>query len=293
MFIDFTAAWCVSCQVNGLMVFRSEEVRASLKERGFALLKADWTNHDPVITQTLASFGRNGVPFYVIYGKDKTHLLLRCRRSLMRESSCAPWRTSHKNSGHGSHPVAVNELCIRRESRRACPGFHGDEQYHIKRYTHLHSIRGKYIVLQWHNKDCPYVQAQYDSGNMPRLQKEWTSKGVIWLTIISSAVGKQGYVDGNGAEADVRNTGAAPTATLLDPTGTIGRAYRAQTTPHMFVINPEGTLIYNGAIDDRATTSKATVGGSVNYVSLALTESMAGKALSHPTSRPYGCSMKY
>jgi thioredoxin-related protein len=157
----------------------------------------------------------------------------------------------------------------------------------------LAQYQGKYIVLQWHNKDCPYVRAQYDSGNMPRLQKEWTSKGVIWLTIISSAVGKQGYVDGNGAEADVRNTGAAPTATLLDSTGTIGRAYRAQTTPDMFVINPEGTLIYNGAIDDRATTSKANVGGSINYVSLALTESMAGKALSHPTSRPYGCSMKY
>jgi len=157
----------------------------------------------------------------------------------------------------------------------------------------LAQYQGKYIVLQWHNKDCPYVQAQYDSGNMQRLQKEWTSKGVIWLTIISAAVGKQGYVDGNGAEADVRNTGAAPTATLLDSTGTIGRAYRAQTTPHMFVINPEGTLIYNGAIDDRATTSKANVGGSINYVSLALTESMAGKALSHPTSRPYGCSMKY
>jgi peroxiredoxin len=157
----------------------------------------------------------------------------------------------------------------------------------------LAQYQGKYVVLQWHNKDCPYVQAQYGSGNMQRLQKEWTSKGVIWLTIISSAVGKQGYVDGNGAEADVLSTGAAPTVTILDPTGTIGRAYRAQTTPHMFVINPEGTLIYNGAIDDRATTSKANVGGSINYVSLALTESMAGKALSHPTSRPYGCSMKY
>jgi alkyl hydroperoxide reductase subunit AhpC len=156
--------------------------------------------------------------------------------------------------------------------------------------SHYH---GKYVVLQWHNKDCPYVQAQYDSGNMQTLQKAWTSKGIIWLTIISSAVGKQGYVDGNGADADVRHTGAAPTATILDPTGTIGRAYRAQTTPHMFVINPEGTLIYNGAIDNHATTSKASVGGSLNYVSIALTESMAGKALSHPTSRPYGCSMKY
>jgi peroxiredoxin len=157
----------------------------------------------------------------------------------------------------------------------------------------LAQYRGKYVVLQWHNKDCPYVQAQYGSGNMQKLQKEWTSQGVIWLTIISSAVGKQGSVDAHGAEADVRNTAAAPTATILDPAGTIGRAYGAQTTPHMFVIDPQGTLVYNGAIDNRATTSKADVGGSINYVSTALTEGMAGKALSHPTSRPYGCSMKY
>jgi AhpC/TSA family len=157
----------------------------------------------------------------------------------------------------------------------------------------LGQYQGKYVVLQWHNKDCPYVQAHYGSGNMQKLQKEWTSKGVIWLTIVSSAVGKQGYVDGKGAEADVRDTNAAPTATILDPAGTIGRAYRAQTTPHMFVINPQGTLIYDGAIDNRATTSKANVGGSMNYVSLALTEAMAGKPLSHPTSRPYGCSVKY
>jgi AhpC/TSA family len=157
----------------------------------------------------------------------------------------------------------------------------------------LAQYQGKYVVLQWHNKDCPYVQAQYGSGNMQKLQKEWTDKGVIWLTIISSAGGKQGYVDARGAEADVRATGAAPTATILDPAGTIGRAYRARTTPHMFVINPQGRLIYDGAIDNRATTSKANVGGSINYVSLSLTEAMAGKPLSHPTSRPYGCTVKY
>ena len=171
------------------------------------------------------------------------------------------------------------------------PGFTGTSS--ATQEISLGQYRGQYVVLQWHNKDCPYVQAQYDSGNMQKLQKEWTAKGVIWLTIISSAVGKQGYVDGKGAEADVRNTSAAPTATILDPAGTIGRAYRAQTTPHMFVIDPQGTLIYNGAIDNRATTSKANVGGSINYVSTALTEAMAGTPLSHPTSRPYGCSVKY
>jgi thioredoxin-related protein len=157
----------------------------------------------------------------------------------------------------------------------------------------LAQYQGKYVVLQWHNKDCPYVRAHYDSGNMQKLQGEWTGKGIIWLTIISSAAGKQGYVDAKGAEADVRTNGAAPTATILDPAGTIGRAYRAQTTPHMFVIDPQGTLIYDGAIDNRATTSKANIGGSINYVSLGLTEAMAGKPLSHPTSRPYGCTVKY
>jgi hypothetical protein len=171
------------------------------------------------------------------------------------------------------------------------PGFTGTSS--TTQDISLGQYRGQYVVLQWHNKDCPYVQAHYDSGNMQKLQKEWTAKGVIWLTIISSAVGKQGYVDGKGAEADVRNTSAVPTATILDPTGTIGRAYRAQTTPHMFVIDPQGTLIYNGAIDNRATTSKANVGGSINYVSSALTQSIERTPLSHPTSRPYGCSVKY
>jgi alkyl hydroperoxide reductase subunit AhpC len=157
----------------------------------------------------------------------------------------------------------------------------------------LAQYQGKYVVLQWHNKDCPYVQAHYGSGNMQKLQKEWTDKGIIWLTIISSAAGKQGYVDARGAEADVGATGAAPTATILDPAGTIGRAYRARTTPHMFIIDPQGKLIYDGAIDNHVTTSKANVGGSINYVSLGLTEAMAGKPLSHPTSRPYGCTVKY
>jgi alkyl hydroperoxide reductase subunit AhpC len=150
----------------------------------------------------------------------------------------------------------------------------------------LAQYQGKYVVLQWHNQDCPYVRAHYDSGNMQKLQTEWTGQDIIWLTIISSAAGKQGYVDASGAEADVRETKAAPSATILDPAGTIGRAYHAQTTPHMFIIDPQGTLIYNGAIDNRATTSKAKVGGSINYVSLALTEAIAGKPLSYPTSRP-------
>lgn len=157
----------------------------------------------------------------------------------------------------------------------------------------LDKLKGNYVVLEWHNKDCPYVKAQYSSGNMQTLQKQWTAKGVKWLAVVSSAAGKQGYVNAGSAAADISSTGAAPTAMILDSAGTIGHLYGAETTPHMFVIDPKGTLIYNGAIDSNPTTDKSEVATSINYVSEALTESMAGKTVSHPTSKPYGCSVKY
>jgi alkyl hydroperoxide reductase subunit AhpC len=157
----------------------------------------------------------------------------------------------------------------------------------------LSDYEGKFVVLEWTNRGCPYTQKHYNSGNMQRLQREWTSKGVIWLTIISSAPGKQGYVTAPEENDYVKQINASPTAVLLDPTGTVGHLYDAKTTPHMFVINPEGMLVYNGAIDDRPTTDLADVNGAKNYVSLALEEAISGKAVSTPTSRPYGCSVKY
>lgn len=158
----------------------------------------------------------------------------------------------------------------------------------------LSDYKGKYVVLQWHNEGCPYVVAQYKSGNMQKLQKEWTGKGVVWLTVISSVKGKQGHVDAKGANADVKATGAAPTATVLDPTTTIARSYNAKTTPHMFVINPAGLLVYDGALDDQATTDAAEVGkGKINYVSAALADGMAGKPVAVASTRPYGCGVKY
>lgn len=160
--------------------------------------------------------------------------------------------------------------------------------------THkLSQYAGKYVVLEWHNRGCPYTQKHYNSGNMQRLQKEWTSKGVIWLTVISSAPGKQGYVTADEENAYLKEINAAPTAVLLDPTGTLGRAYDAKTTPHMYIINPQGVLIYNGAIDDRPTSDVSDVTGAKNYVSLALGEALSGKGVSEPTTRPYGCSVKY
>ena len=157
----------------------------------------------------------------------------------------------------------------------------------------LSEYQGKFVVLEWTNRGCPYTQKHYNSGNMQRLQHEWTSRGVVWLTVISSAPGKQGYVTAAEENAYLKQANAAPTAVLLDPSGTLGHLYDAKTTPHIFIINPKGELIYNGAIDDRPTTDVSDVSGAKNYVSLALEEATSGKPVSNPTSRPYGCSVKY
>ncbi len=157
----------------------------------------------------------------------------------------------------------------------------------------LSEYQGKYVVLEWTNNGCPYTQKHYESGNMQALQKEWTAKGVVWLTVLSSAPGEQGYMTASQENAYVGKEHAAPTAVLLDPTGVIGHAYEAKTTPHMFVIDPSGKLIYAGAIDDHATTDPEDIKSSKNYVSQALSEAMAGKPVATSSTRPYGCSVKY
>jgi hypothetical protein len=159
--------------------------------------------------------------------------------------------------------------------------------------VHLADYRGKYVVLEWHNNGCPYVGKHYRSGNMQKLQKEWTSKGVIWFTILSSAPGKQGYVTAGEENDYLAKMQAAPTAALLDPTGEVGHLYDAKTSPQMVVINPEGILIYSGAIDDKPTTDVQDVPTATNYVVQALEESIAGKPIQTPATRPYGCSVKY
>jgi peroxiredoxin len=186
--------------------------------------------------------------------------------------------------------IALTTARAARVGQRA-PEFTGTD---TNGQTHkLSDYHGKFVVLEWTNRDCPYTQKQYKSGNMQRLQREWTSKGVVWLTVISSAPGEQGYVTAGDENAYVKQINAQPTAVLLDPTGVLGHLYDAKTTPHMFIINPQGILIYNGAIDDKPTTDVADVPGAKNYVSMALDEAMAGKPVSVPTSRPYGCSVKY
>ena len=157
----------------------------------------------------------------------------------------------------------------------------------------LSDYRGKYVVLEWHNNGCPYVGKHYNSGNMQRLQKQWTSQGVVWLTVLSSAPGKQGYVTATEENDYLTKEHAAPTAALLDPTGEVGHLYDAKTSPQMVVINPQGVVIYSGAIDDKPTTDLQDVQGATNYVSLALEQAMAGKTVQTPATRPYGCSVKY
>lgn len=157
----------------------------------------------------------------------------------------------------------------------------------------LADYRGKFVVLEWHNNGCPYVRKHYNSGNMQKLQKEWTAKGVVWLTIISSAPGKQGYVTAAEQNDYMTKMQATPTAALLDPTGVIGKLYDAKTSPQMVVIDPKGVVIYDGAIDDRPTSNPADIAGATNYLSLALEQAMAGKPVATTTTRPYGCSVKY
>ena len=173
----------------------------------------------------------------------------------------------------------------------AAPDFTGTDS---NGKTHkLSEYRGKYIVLEWTNNVCPYTQKHYESGNMQSLQKDWTVKGVVWLTVLSSAPGEQGYMTAAQENSYLGKEHASPTAALLDPTGAIGHEYSAKTTPHMFVIDPSGKLIYAGAIDDHATTDVSDVKSSKNYVSAALTEAMAGQQVAMSSTRPYGCSVKY
>ena len=157
----------------------------------------------------------------------------------------------------------------------------------------LDEYRGKFVVLEWHNQGCPYTRKHYISGNMQGLQKEWTAKGVVWFTVISSAPGKQGYVTDSAENEYVEKMHADPTAVLMDPEGKLGRLYDAKTTPQMFVIDPNGKLIYDGAIDNRPTPDVEDIQGADNYVSDALSAAMAGRPVTTAYTRPYGCSVKY
>jgi peroxiredoxin len=157
----------------------------------------------------------------------------------------------------------------------------------------LSEFHGKTVVLEWTNDGCPYVGKHYNSGNMQRLQKKATAEGVEWLTIISSAPGFQGYLTGPQAKQWKAKVGAHSSDVLLDPEGIVGRAYGARATPHMFVIDKAGTLVYMGGIDDQPTADPDSLKVAKNYVAAALADVEAGRPVATPVTRPYGCSVKY
>lgn len=157
----------------------------------------------------------------------------------------------------------------------------------------LDEYLGKTVVLEWTNHECPFVQKHYESNNMQTLQKEATAQGVVWLSIISSGQGEQGYVKAEQANKLSKDRGAAPTRVVLDPTGAVGRQYSARTTPHMYVIDPAGKLVYMGGIDDKATSNKSDLAKAKNFVRAALSDLAANRPVATPVSRPYGCSVKY
>ncbi len=157
----------------------------------------------------------------------------------------------------------------------------------------LNEFKGKTVVLEWTNHQCPFVKKHYGTGNMQALQKKWTDQGAVWLSLISSPPGEQGHVSADEANRLTSERSAAPTAVLFDPKGEIGRTYGAQTTPHMYVITPEGKLAYMGGIDDKPSTRAEDVKTARNFVDAALTEVSTGRPVSTPTARAYGCTIKY
>ena len=157
----------------------------------------------------------------------------------------------------------------------------------------LASYKGKIVVLEWTNHDCPYVRKHYDSGNMQSLQRDATGQGVVWLTVISSSEGTQGHVTPAQADELTTSRKAAPSAVLLDTKGVAGKLYGATNTPHMYVVDKAGVLVYAGAIDDRPTSRRADVQGANNYVRAALDAVAAGQPVKTPVTRAYGCTVKY
>jgi peroxiredoxin len=157
----------------------------------------------------------------------------------------------------------------------------------------LSEFKGKFVVLEWTNPECPFVKKHYGSGNMQALQKKWTGKGAVWLTISSSAKGKQGFYSAQEWQGIAKERGDNGTALLLDSDGKVGKAYGAKTTPHVFIVSPQGLLIYKGAIDDKASPDPEDIKGAKNFVDLALDQAFAGKPVSYSSTQSYGCSVKY
>src|SRR3989440_3103604 len=157
----------------------------------------------------------------------------------------------------------------------------------------LSEYKGKYVVLEWFNPECPFVKKHYGSDNMQKLQQEYTGKGVVWLTIDSNAPGTEGNITSEQAQKIMNSWKTKQTALLLDPESNIAKLYGAKNTPNMVVISPEGKIVYEGAIDSKASPNPADIPSSTNYVKAALDEALGGKAVSNAQTKPYGCHITY
>ena len=157
----------------------------------------------------------------------------------------------------------------------------------------LQDYRGKTVILEWTNHDCPFVVKHYGTENMQKLQRDATADGIVWLSVVSSAPGTQGYVQGDEANKLTEERKAAPTAVLLDPKGKLGRDYTARVTPHMYIIDAEGKLVYMGGIDDTPTANWDDVKTAKNFVRAALDDMAKGQSIQNPVTRAYGCTVKY
>jgi peroxiredoxin len=189
------------------------------------------------------------------------------------------------------HAVKAEQQPVRATLDKAAPGFTLTDV--LGNEHSLADYKDKFVVLEWTNMDCPFVKKHYKSGNMQKLQKEFTKKGVVWLRICSSAVNTQGYFTTTDIKRRVKEDKAMQTAYLIDAAGTVGTMYGAKTTPHMFVIDPEGVLIYAGGIDNKPSTKLETIDGATNYVSECLQAAIDGKPVRLKTAPPYGCAIKY
>lgn len=201
------------------------------------------------------------------------------RRALLAAAAAAPWLL---HAGRATAAAQVGQSA----PAFSVPDSNGKTQA-------LADYRGKFVVLEWTNHDCPFVRKHYNSNNIQSLQREAVQAGAVWLSVISSAPGEQGHVSGAQANELTASRKAAPTAVLLDPQGIVGRAYGAQTTPQLYIIAPDGRLLYNGGIDSIASTKVEDLQKATPLFRNALQEAVAGKPVSTPVTRPYGCNVKY
>jgi peroxiredoxin len=203
------------------------------------------------------------------------------RRTFSGALALTPWAAAWMNSAHAA-TAAVGQ---------AAPDFSAVD---TAGKTHkLSDFKGKLVVLEWTNPGCPFVMKHYGGGNMQALQKEFTGKGVVWLSVNSTEEGSRDYLAPAQLAGWMKEKSGAPTATLMDESGKIGQLYGAKTTPHLYIVSPQGQLIYAGGIDSVPSARADDIKTATNYVRQGLNEALAGKAISAPSTRPYGCSVKY